>query len=159
MPSSRPWPSTLARLVLGSAFLVAAIPKLTDLREAELAVSAYRLIPYSAARTVGASLSFLEVALTALLLLGVAIRLAAVVSILVLVTFMVAIISVWARGISIDCGCFGGGGTVSHGAVTGYVRDLLRDLALLGTACLLVWRPQTRFALDQRILTPRGTKR
>ena len=44
--------------------------------------------------------------------------------------FIVAIASVWYRGISIDCGCFGGGGEVDA-SQTQYPAEIARDLGLL----------------------------
>lgn len=65
---------------------------------------------------------------------------------------MAAIASVWARGMSIDCGCFGGGGTLTGGTERGYALDIARDLVLLGAAALLIRNPRTRYALDNWLL-------
>ena len=51
-------------------------------------------------------------------------------------------IQAWARGLSIDCGCFGGGGAVDGGQ-TAYGRELLRDTGFLLLAGWLVVRPRT----------------
>ena len=48
-----------------------------------------------------------------LLVIGLLTRVSAVVLGLLLVAFIVGVGSAWARGLSIDCGCFGGGGQVS----------------------------------------------
>ena len=61
----------------------------------------------------------------------------------------------WARGLSIDCGCFGGGGGLSGGAARGYALDIARDLVLLGAAALLIRKPRTRYALDDWVLDPK----
>ena len=45
------------------------------------------------------------------LVLGLLTRAAAVLSALLFVAFIVGIASAWARGLQIECGCFGGGGT------------------------------------------------
>ena len=52
----------------------------------------------------------------------------------------------WARGLSIDCGCFGGGGAVDP-EQTAYGRELLRDAGFLLLAGWLVVRPRTLGAL------------
>jgi hypothetical protein len=56
---------------------------------------------------------------------------------------------------SIDCGCFGGGGTLGGGAARGYALDIARDLPLLGAAALLIRNPRTRYALDGWVLNPK----
>ena len=48
----------------------------------------------------------------------------------------------WARGLSIDCGCLGGGGAVDPGD-TAYGRELLRDAGFLLMAGWLMARPRT----------------
>jgi hypothetical protein len=54
----------------------------------------------------------------------------------------------WARGLSIDCGCFGGGGPVEPGTAN-YLPKLLRDLGLAVMGIYLFLLPQSKFALDK----------
>ena len=105
--------------------------------------------PFDGAAYVGYALPVLEVLLGTLLVLGLFTRPSAVVGAVLLVVFMAGIVSVWARGLSIDCGCFGQGGTVAAGS-TRYVRELLRDSGLLACAVWLVARPATLWCLDRR---------
>ena len=72
----------------------------------------------------------------------------AAVSALLLVAFIVGIASAWARGLSIDCGCFGGGGFEADAAAA-YPWDIARDLGLLAMSLWLVVRPASRFSLDR----------
>jgi hypothetical protein len=65
-----------------------------------------------------------------------------------MVLFIAAISQAWARGLSIDCGCFGGGGTVDPGE-TKYLSEILRDSGLALLALYLVRYPVTRFALEK----------
>jgi uncharacterized membrane protein YphA (DoxX/SURF4 family) len=102
---------------------------------------------------VGHALPVLEVLVGACLVLGLLTRLIAVVSALMLLAFVIGISSVWARGISIDCGCFGGGGGTRADATAAYPWDIARDAGLLLLSGWLVWRPRTWFALD-RVLLP-----
>lgn len=57
-------------------------------------------------------------------------RTAAVATAVMLAVFIAAIASAWARGLQIDCGCFGGGGEVAAGQ-TAYASEIARDTALL----------------------------
>jgi uncharacterized membrane protein YphA (DoxX/SURF4 family) len=153
---NREWLGTLARLVLAAVWLVAGALKLGDLAGSGRAVAAYRLLPPEGARLVGAALPFIEVALGVLLLLGVAIRLAAVVSAALFAVYVGAIASVWARGLSIDCGCFSGGGQLAVGQRPAYGWEIARDVALLAVAAFLVARPRTRLAIDGWLAGPAG---
>ncbi len=45
--------------------------------------------------------------------------------------FIIGIASVWARGITIDCGCFGGGGYDAD-AASQYPWEIARDVGLAG---------------------------
>ena len=76
------------------------------------------------------------------------------VSALLLVAFIVGIASAWARGLQIDCGCFGGGGFDAD-ATAKYPWEIARDVGLLLLSLWLVWRPRTRFALDSLLFRPR----
>jgi uncharacterized membrane protein YphA (DoxX/SURF4 family) len=57
----------------------------------------------------GIFLPFFELAVGILLVLGASTRIAAFVSGLLMFAFIIGISQAWARGLSIDCGCFGGG--------------------------------------------------
>ena len=144
----RPWVGTAARLGLAAVWLVAGGSKVGDLAASGRAVVAYRVLPYEVATVVGAALPFVELTLGVLLLVGLATRLAATVSTLLLVVFIAGITSAWARGLSIDCGCFGSGGDLAAGQSPTYGPEILRDVAFLALAAfLLVW-PHTRLSVD-----------
>lgn len=142
------WISTAARLVLGAVFLIAGGLKVIDPQSSVAAVRAYRLLPSSLANVVGWGLPFGEIALGLLLLAGIATRVVAAASAILLVIFIAAVASAAARGLSIDCGCFGGGGDVAPGQ-TAYGLEILRDIGLLLLAVWLVWKPRSRFTLDR----------
>ena len=62
--------------------------------------------------------------------------------------------SVWARGLSIDCGCFGGGGTLAAGTHPNYLWDVVRDFVLLTLAIFLFLTPRTPVSIDSYVLGP-----
>jgi uncharacterized membrane protein YphA (DoxX/SURF4 family) len=150
------WVSTAARLVLGGVFLVAGGLKVVDPQSSVAAVRAYRLLPDSVATLVGWGLPFAEVALGLLLLAGVATRVVAAITAMLLIVFIAAVVSAAVRGLSIDCGCFGGGGDVAPGQ-TAYGIEIVRDVGLLLLAAWLMWQPRSRFSLD-RLTTGRATE-
>ncbi|MEV6637352.1 MauE/DoxX family redox-associated membrane protein [Actinoplanes sp. NPDC051470] len=151
-----PWVSTVARLGLAAVFLIAGGLKVSDLAASGRAVNAYRLMPFEAAQVVGAVQPFLEIALGLLLLIGLATRLTAVIGGLLMVIFIAGIVSAWARGLQIDCGCFSQGGDLGAGESPAYGWEIARDVGFLALAGLLVWRPRTRFSLDGLLM--RGTR-
>ena len=116
-----------------------------------MAVRAYQLLPYDVARRWSATPCRWSRSRSALLLvLGLLTRPAAVVGGLLMLAFLVGIISAWARGLTIDCGCFGGGGTIAA-AQTHYLSETpaghraraVRDLARRPPPHRLQPRPTT----------------
>ena len=138
----------LARIGLASVWLISGYLKAVDHRTTVVAVRGYRILPESLVVPVASVLPYLEIALGLLLLVGLATRLAAVLSTVVLVVFIAGVISAAARGLSIDCGCFGGGGDVAAGQ-TAYVQEILRDIGFLMLAGYLVIWPDTPVSLDR----------
>lgn len=146
-----------ARLLVGTVLLVAGGLKLGNLGESVIAVRGYQLLPYDLTTPVGYLLPIVEVAAGVLLVTGLFTRWAAVAGAALLLAFVVGIASAWARGIGIDCGCFGGGGIVSREqAIAAYPWEIARDLGLLACAVWVAWRPRTPFSLDERLFRPLG---
>ena len=137
---------TLARFGLAAVWLFSGIPKALDPDQTYVAVRSYDVLPPLGVELVAAGVAWLEIALATLLLLGLGTRVVAV----VLAVFVAGVTQAWVRGLSIDCGCFGGGGQVEPGQ-TAYVEELVRDTGFLLLAAWLVVRPRTLFALDPRI--------
>ena len=138
---------TVARLGLAAVWFVSGAIKAADPDQTWVAVRAYDVMPDSAVTVVAGVLPWFELALGVLLLLGVGTRLVGLISAVVLVAFMAGVSQAWARGLSIDCGCFGGGGEVAPDA-TSYGTELLRDAGFLALAAWLIIRPRTLLALD-----------
>lgn len=150
------WLGLLARLVLGGVWLWAGLAKLPHPQTSISAVRAYQLLPTGLAETVGHVLPWLEVVVGACLVLGLLIRFTGVVSGLLLVAFVIGMISVWSRGIEIDCGCFGSGGP-NPDASKQYPWEIARDVGLLALSLFLVWRPRTALAVDSVLFPPLET--
>ncbi|MFC1443364.1 MauE/DoxX family redox-associated membrane protein [Streptacidiphilus sp. N1-10] len=143
---------TAARLGLAVVWAWAGLAKISDPEAAAQAVRAYRLLPEALVKPFGYGLPFLELALALLLLVGLGTRVAAALSGLLLLVYIGSIASVWARGISIDCGCFGGGGAVSA-SHTAYLQEISRDIGFLLLAGWLVRWPRTWASLDGLLAT------
>ncbi len=155
-PRLQPWLSTLARLGLVAVWLISGIAKVVDLTASGRAVHAYELTPYDVSMLIGTILPFLELALALLLLVGLGTRPVAIVSAGLLLVFIAGLISAWAQGLSIDCGCFGGGGELAAGEDPQYGLKLARDVGFLALAGFLVLFPSSRFSLDRWLGVGRG---
>jgi uncharacterized membrane protein YphA (DoxX/SURF4 family) len=144
-----PWVGLLSRLILGGVLLAAGLLKYQHLDKSQMAVRAYELLPVSLANILGIVLPFVEIAVGVLLVIGAAIRISALVGGVLMGAFMIGIAQAWARGLSIDCGCFGGGGQVEPGTAN-YLPELLRDGGLALLAIYLLRYPQSKFGLDRQ---------
>ncbi|MDQ2706620.1 MAG: DoxX family protein [Actinomycetota bacterium] len=121
-------------------------------------MQAYRLLPEVAAQVTGAGLSFAEFALGALLIIGAGVRAGAAVSVLLFAAFVIGISSAWARGLHVDCGCFGSGGQLRDGEAPGYGWELARDTGLLLVAGPLTARPRSRLAAENLLASTSQTQ-
>ena len=145
-----PWLGLILRLILAGVLLYAGTVKLFEPNGAREAIVAYRIFSGASTTTIlGWALPIGEVLLGVLLLVGLFVRWAALGTALLMTAFITGIASVWARGYSIDCGCFGGGGDISGDGLTWrYTSEILRDLLFTGMGVWLVAWPGTRLALD-----------
>jgi len=121
------------RLGLGALFVVAGVLKLRDPTAFATEISNYRFLA-RLAPWLAATLPSVEIVLGATLLLATAPwrRAAGLAMAGLLAVFTLAMAQAMARGINVDCGCFGGGAS----PVTGWT--IVRDVALLAAALLVV---------------------
>ena len=146
-----PWVATAIRLFLAGVFVQAGWPKFLDTEGTVRSVRAFQLVPEMFVRPFAYALPLFELLIAVLLVLGLLTRVAAGTTAALMVMFLFGIAMAWARGLQIDCGCFGSTGAPVTDAVAGYVRDIVRDVGFLLLAALLWWRPRSRFSLDDRL--------
>lgn len=142
------WVGVLARLILGLTYLVAGVDKSQNLAITQQATRAFQILPYDLANAWGVFMPFFEIILGVLLIIGLLTRWTAIAGGALMAVFIAGIISVWVRGISIDCGCFGGGGATG---ATQYPLDIARDVGLLACAIWLVVFPLTKLSADRAL--------
>jgi uncharacterized membrane protein YphA (DoxX/SURF4 family) len=135
-------------LILGGVLIVAGALKIGNLQKSAMSVRAYEMLPIWLANFFGYALPWVEIGIGALLILGVAVRIMGALGALIMLGFIIAIAQAWARGLSIDCGCFGGGGTIDP-EDTKYLSTILRDIGFLALGVFLYYYPKGRFALDK----------
>jgi putative oxidoreductase len=125
----------LLRIIVGGGFVTAGILKIIDPASFADNVANYRLARHELINLVAIILPWIEVVAGLLVLTGIWLRAAALVIAALTVVFLVVIVSALARGLNIQCGCFG---TVG-GTRAGWF-NLVIDLSFLGLALWLARR-------------------
>ena len=125
------------RAGLAALLVYAGITKLLDVHGFALDIANYRAVPAALVPLMAVTLPGIEIICGASLLLSKTLRAAAWLTTALLGVFTLAVAQALARGISIECGCFGS----ARDPVT--EATLLRDLALVGCAGLLLWLTRT----------------
>jgi uncharacterized membrane protein YphA (DoxX/SURF4 family) len=141
------WTGLVARLLVGGVWLYAGLIKVGSPESSVTAVRGYQLLSTGLAETVGHVLPMLEIVVGACLILGLLTRIVGGLSALMQIAFIIGIASVWARGIEINCGCFGDGGP-NPKASAQYPWEIARDVGLLALSVFLVLRRSTPLAVD-----------
>lgn len=149
----QPYVTLIGRLLLGGVLLVAGGLKVTKPTDSANAVAAYKLLPINVAHLFGYALPWFEVALGILLVAGILLRPAAIAGGLIMLVFIAAIASAWARGLLLDCGCFGGGGEIDPSLADQvhrtYFIEITRDLGLALTALYLYFFPYGKLSYEK----------
>jgi uncharacterized membrane protein YphA (DoxX/SURF4 family) len=128
----------IGRLALAAVFLFAAYAKLkpqtpepwsvdsikTSLSMFAMQVDSYQLLSSESADFVAHSLPFFELFLGLWILTGIWLRVSSVVSVLLLGGFFATMVRTYAKGLEINCGCFGPGEHLGP-------KTLIRDGSLL----------------------------
>ena len=151
MMKFQPWLTFLFRLILGGVLLVAGALKFTDPYSSATSVRAYQILPVDLANFLGFVLPFAEVVIGIFLIVGIWVRLNAIAGGALMVMFIIAIGQAWARGISLDCGCFGKGGLLDSDElpVWNYTLEIARDIVLAAFAVYIYRFPQGKLGFDK----------
>lgn len=130
----RSWVRHLPRLPLGALLLWAGAAKLGEGWDFAATIEGYRLLSAPFNQLLAVTLPWWELAAGLGLILSLWTRPAAVLSLLLFVAFTIATASAWARGLDVDCACFGSANATSSG-----LRTLLVDIAGLASSCWVLW--------------------
>lgn len=137
------WLDRGLRLVVGGLFILAGVLKILGPEKFATDVSNYRLVPHALINLVAILVPWIEVVAGVCVLAGVWLRAAAQVVTGMTVVFFFVIVSALARGLNIECGCFGTVGGKHVGLV-----NLAIDSALFCLAILLLRRTPDRPTTD-----------
>lgn len=136
--------TVLIRLGLGGIFLSSGLQKLAHLDLFYQTAQGYHFLTPNLTQLYAGWLPWLEILAGSLLLLGLFRRFSAILTSLLLLSFLVAIGWVLFRGDTVDCGCFLGGSQASPVTWELWIRDLF----LLFAAAFLVWTKFFPWGLD-----------
>lgn len=158
-----PYPTLVSRFVLGGILFLAGLAKLGVPETMRQSILAYEIaLPDWLVSFMSTALPILEIGLGIWLIIGLFIRFSAIVSVILMAIFTIAITQAWVRGLNIDCGCFGGAQSNSLGlailTALGPIGDylghdtagpssIIRDLVLLLMGVHLIFVPSI-FAVD-----------
>ena len=121
----------LLRVALGAVFIYAAWTKLrTPWELFAMSIDSYQLLPLKAVELVARTLPWFELLVGMLLIAGFWLRSAAAAATLLLALFFSLMVRAYAKGMEINCGCFGPGEIISW-------KTLLRDGSMLAAALAL----------------------
>ena len=103
------WFLLTVRIVLGVIFLYAGVTKIANPLAFADSVATFKLLPPQLLNVVALSLPPLEVLLGLMLVAGVQVRAASLGLVMLSIVFGIALGQALARGLVVDCGCFGSG--------------------------------------------------
>ncbi len=132
------------RLVAGGALVLAGLIKIANPRALMLSIQGYELVPEALIPFMAYVLPWSELALGVLLLYGAWSREAATLAVGLYTMFTLAVISVLVRGLSMDCGCFGG----MFGETAIGWNTVIRNLVFVAAAAAIMWKGPGPLAMD-----------
>lgn len=138
--------AALARFGLALMWIRAGFQKVAEPRiNLAKTVEAYEVFTPYWSNLIAQVIGPLELAGGLILLLGIKIRWAGGVSLVVLVIFIMGLYSAHSRGLVIDCGCFNPAeADPQEGEL---VRAIWRDVFFIAVTAFMMWRPYTKFAI------------
>ena len=112
----RPLVIRLARIAIGVVFLVAAWGKVTDPASFAIQIKNFHMAPPGSENLLAMLFPWIEMVAGVSLVAGIKPRAGAAIVLAMMVFFTFAVGLAWARGLNIDCGCFGTLGGAQVGA-------------------------------------------
>jgi uncharacterized membrane protein YphA (DoxX/SURF4 family) len=146
------WLGFALRLAAAGVWLASGASKIPDIRTFQVLVQRYGILPDILSGPFAYILPFFELAIGLYLAAGLFVRGTAFVGTLMFAVFLGAQASAWARGISLDCGCFG---TTFMQTTVGPLT-MLRDFVFAIPTVLMLAFPARTLSLDHRLFGARN---
>jgi uncharacterized membrane protein YphA (DoxX/SURF4 family) len=141
-----PWVGLGIRVLAAGIWIVSGALKIPQIAGFPALVERYGILPHALAVPFAYLLPFLEIGIGLYLLAGLFVRGTALVATVLFAVFLTAQTQAWARGLTLDCGCFGAASQSTVGPLT-----ILRDFALGIPTFLMLALPARRTSLDRRL--------
>ncbi len=129
------------RIILGFVFIYAGAEKISDPSGFSTSISNYRLLPNFIVNFFAIVMPWIEISAGLMLVFGVAVKENAFIINSMLLIFIVAILISLARGLSIDCGCFGKGNQIG-------IQKLIENALLFLFGSILIVHDSKIFSLN-----------
>lgn len=118
------WFLLILRVVLGGVFVYSGALKLGNPLAFADSIATFQLLPPQLINVVALALPPFEMIVGAMLLFGIFQRQAAFALLILTVAFMIFLLQAIARGLEVDCGCFGAGKPSAWSAWISLGRDI-----------------------------------
>ncbi|MGB9770798.1 MAG: MauE/DoxX family redox-associated membrane protein [Candidatus Kapaibacteriota bacterium] len=132
----------LFRILLGIVFIYAAIGKIYEPNSFFKEIVNYRIFPDILAQIFAITIPWIELVVGLFLIFGVRLRTTSFISILLLSVFTILVLSAWARGLNINCGCF-----AHHIEYVDY-KKVLENLLLIACGVFIFLFPEGFLSID-----------
>jgi uncharacterized membrane protein YphA (DoxX/SURF4 family) len=135
----------LLRIVLGILFIFVSIDKIVDPNAFAASISAYKIVSGGPALLIGTVLPWIELLCGLGLLFGLFVRGSALLALIMLSLFFVAVLSALWRGLDISCGCYTRDPTADR---IGWWK-IGENVVLIVVSYLVLHRSSLRFTLER----------
>ncbi len=129
------------RVVLGIMFIYASLDKIAHPEEFAKQIGFYKVLPFGVENILGIVLPWTELIVGICLITGLLVDGAALLSIIMMLVFILAISQAMLRGIDITCGCF----KVSADSEKLGLDIIIRDIIFLVMSFIVLNRQERKF--------------
>jgi putative oxidoreductase len=127
--SGHRWLAVPVRLYLGGLFIAACVHKIGHPASFAVDVATYRLLPLSTINLFAVIVPWVELMVGLMLVLGIRVRAAALVTSGLMASFMIALGWALVQGLDMSCGCFASQAAAEYDPISW--RTMLRDATWL----------------------------
>ncbi len=134
-------PATIrvCQIAIGLILGFAGLAKIGDLQSFAVQIHNFRMVPIPVENLIAMTLPWIEVVAALALILGIESRAAAILAAALMALFTIAVAVAFARGLDIECGCFGTADASRVGAV-----KLMQNAGMTAIAGVAALRPRRR---------------
>ena len=144
MLRNNPYLSLIARIIVGTVFVVVGVTKIAEPKLFANEIGNYQMLPDLFVNFSAIILPWVELVIGVLLILGIKLKESSLLSTILLLLFTIAVAIAWARGLNINCGCF----STIHEEKVGYSK-ILQNLGLISLTLITYFSKSVKFRLDR----------